>query len=58
MIERLNILKKLNTRMMSIGEIYGSAEYWALLKTGIAHLDQAPRKVALTILKENLNVAS
>lgn len=44
--------------MMSIGEIYGSAEYWALLKTGIAHLDQAPRKVALTILKENLNVAS
>lgn len=56
-MERLSILKKLNKRMQSIPEIYNSNDYWALLKTGIAHLDQAPRKISLTILKENLHLS-
>ena len=54
-MERLSILKKLNKRIQSIPEIYNSREYWSLVKTGLAHLDQAPRKVSLSVLKENLS---
>ena len=38
-MERLSILKKLNLRLITIPEIYNSSEYWALVKTGIAHID-------------------
>lgn len=38
-MERLSILKKLNLRLITIPEIYSSPEYWALVKTGIAHID-------------------
>jgi hypothetical protein len=57
-MERLSILKKLNTRLRTIPEIFTSEDYWAVLKLGIAHIDQGPRKTALTILKENLSATT
>ena len=57
-MERLSILKKLNVRLLSIPEIYGSPDYWGLIKRGMANIDQAPRKIALNILKENLSAVS
>ena len=45
----------MNKRLQAIPDIYDSQEYWALIKEGIAHIDQGPRKIALTILKENLS---
>lgn len=54
-MERLSILKKMNFRLRSISEIYTSEEYWNLIKLGLGHIDQGPRKTALNILKENLS---
>jgi hypothetical protein len=54
-MERLSILKKMNTRLRTIPQIYTSEEYWDLVKLGLGHIDQGPRKTALNILKENLS---
>ena len=55
MSERLSILKKLNVRLRLIPSIYRSEEYQKLIRLGLAHIDQAPRKIAIAILKENLS---
>ena len=58
MVERLTFLMKLNDRMRQIPQIYESQQYWGLIQAGIAHLDQVPRKISLSILKENLSTKS
>lgn len=57
-MERLTILKKLNGKLQSIPDIYSSTEYWGIIKAGLAHIDQAPRKISLVILKQNLTIVS
>ena len=52
--ERLRILKSLNFLFVKIDDIYASASYWALIRSGLSNLEQMSRKIAIEVLKTNL----
>jgi hypothetical protein len=52
--ERLRILKSLNFLFNKIDDIYTSASYWALIRSGLSNVEQMARKITIEVLKTNL----
>ena len=53
-LERLGILQELNFLFCKIPQISEHQKYWQLIREGLQDTDQASRKIALAVLKENL----
>lgn len=52
--ERLQILNELNALFLKVPSIVADDKYWQVVREGLADTDQACRKLALNVLKGNL----
>lgn len=52
--EQLHVLKQLNFLFYQLPGIRDNSDYWRLIREGLQDTDQACRKMALQVLKENL----